>query len=167
MTTHATPPPAPAALSRRDFLSLGLGALGLVGMLQAGAMTLQFLGPRRADGEFGGLVSAGPAESFPAGSVTEFPDGRFFLVRLDDGGFLALYRRCTHLGCAVAWQATDARFSCPCHGSHFDQAGTVENPPAPRALDTFLVTISDGAVLVDTAEPQQRDRFTPDQLVYV
>ncbi len=166
MTTHPTPSTGPEAMSRRDFLSLGLGALGLVSLIQAGAITLQFLGPRRSDGEFGGLVVAGPVESFPPGSVTEFPDGRFFLVRLSDGGFLAVYRRCTHLGCAVSWHAAEARFSCPCHGSHFDQAGEVQNPPAPRALDTFPLTINDGIVNVDTARAQQRDRFNPAQLVY-
>lgn len=166
MTTHPTPPNVPETLSRRNFLTLGIGTLGLVGLLQTGAMSLQFLGPRRAEGEFGGLVTAGPAESFPAGSVTEFPDGRFFLLRLDDGGFLAVYRRCTHLGCAVAWHAAETRFSCPCHGSHFDQAGAVQNPPAPRALDIFPITISDATVVVDTAQPQQRDRFSPEQLTY-
>lgn len=166
MTTHATPPATPASVSRRDFLSLGLGALGLAGLLQTGAMMLQFLGPRSADGEFGGLVNTGLVASFPASSVTEFPDGRFFLIRLDDGGFLAVYRRCTHLGCAVSWQAAEGRFSCPCHGSHFDQAGEVQNPPAPRALDTFPITISDSVVMVDTSRPQRRDRFSPEQLAY-
>jgi cytochrome b6-f complex iron-sulfur subunit len=166
MTSQPQPAAAPERLSRRDFLSLGLGALGMVGLLQGGAMTLQFLGPRRLEGEFGGLVTAGPVASFPNGSVTEFPDGRFFLVRLDAGGLLAVYRRCTHLGCAVAWHAAEGRFTCPCHGSHFEQDGTVQNPPAPRALDTFPLTLRDGMVLVDTARPQRRDQFSPDQLVY-
>lgn len=162
----STDPSTPPLLSRRDLLSLGLGALGLVGLLQGGAMTLQFLGPRRLEGEFGGTVTAGPVESFPNGSVTEFPDGRFFLVRLDDGGFLAVYRRCTHLGCAVAWHAAESRFACPCHGSYFDQAGSVENPPAPRALDTFPLEIVEAQIVVDTARALQRDRFSPDQVVY-
>ncbi|RRR76369.1 MAG: Rieske (2Fe-2S) protein [Candidatus Viridilinea halotolerans] len=156
----------PTTLSRRDFLSLGLGALGLAGLLQSGAITYQFLAPRTIEGEFGGVVHAGELVSFPPGSVTEFPDGRFFLVRLDDGGLLAVYRRCTHLGCAVAWHPTEDRFTCPCHGSHFDQAGVVENPPAPRPLDTFAITLRDGQISVDTARPQRRDHFSVDQVVY-
>ncbi|NNJ13217.1 Rieske (2Fe-2S) protein [Chloroflexales bacterium ZM16-3] len=159
--------PAGTTVSRRDFLALGAGALGLVGLLQTGGMALQFLAPRRVDGEFGGVVSAGPAESFPPGSVTEFPDGRFFLARAADGGFLAVSRRCTHLGCAVSWHAADEQFACPCHGSHFDLIGDVQNPPAPRALDTYPITVRDGALLVDTAQAQQRDSFAPEQLVYV
>ena len=49
-------------------------------------------------------------DSFPPGSVTEFPDGRFFLIRSHDGGFLAVYQRCTHLGCSVTWEADEGRF---------------------------------------------------------
>jgi cytochrome b6-f complex iron-sulfur subunit len=158
--------PQPEQMNRRSVLTLGLGALGLVGTFQMGASTLQFLSPRPVEGAFGGIITAGPVDSFPPGTVVEFPDGRFFLVRLEDSGFLALYRRCTHLGCAVGWHAGEARFSCPCHGSHFDIAGDVQNPPAPRALDTFAVTIEDNLVLVDTSRPIQRDTYTPDQLVY-
>ncbi|MEZ4646752.1 MAG: hypothetical protein R3E31_29170 [Chloroflexota bacterium] len=44
--------------------------------------------------------------------------------------------------------------------------GDVENPPAPRALDTFAVEIRDGQVLVNTATITRRDTFTSEQLVY-
>lgn len=156
----------PDTRTRRDFLKLGLGALGALISLEIGGASLLFLEPRSLSGEFGGTVTAGNADSFPPGSVTEFPDGRFFLVRAEDGGFLAVYRRCTHLGCAVEWQASEHRFFCPCHASSFDFYGTVENPPAPRALDTFPVQVKDGQVLVDTGEGQAREGFSGDQLVY-
>jgi cytochrome b6-f complex iron-sulfur subunit len=159
-------PAAEAAVRRRDFLKLGAGALSALALLEIGGASLIFLSPRSLEGEFGGVVTAGAADSFPPGSVTEFPDGRFFLVRAADGGFLAVYRRCTHLGCAVTWAAQDGRFVCPCHGSHFDGMGEVENPPAPRALDTFAVRIEAGVVAVDTSRPLTRDRFAPEQLVY-
>jgi cytochrome b6-f complex iron-sulfur subunit len=152
--------------SRRNFLKLGMGALGVLALAEMGVASLAFLQPRSLEGEFGGVVAAGAVDSFPAGSVTEFPDGRFFLIRSQDGGFLAVYRKCTHLGCAVSWQVGEQRFVCPCHGSNFDGYGDVENPPAPRALDTFAVIIDDGQVLVDTARPQSRDSFAPEQLVY-
>lgn len=164
-----TPPssqPTDTTLSRRDFLGLGVGALGLIGLLQLGGMSIQFLAPRRVDGEFGGVVTAGPAESFPPSSVTEFPDGRFFLARSADGGFLAVSRRCTHLGCAIGWHADVGEFTCPCHGSHFDLYGDVQNPPAPRALDTYPITLRDGILLVDTAKAETRTTFAPEQLVY-
>jgi cytochrome b6-f complex iron-sulfur subunit len=118
------------------------------------------------EGQFGGTVAAGAVDTFPVGSVTHFPDGRFYLVRADDAGFLAIYQRCTHLGCAVDWEPDKHRFFCPCHASSFDQRGDVDNPPAPRALDTFAIVIEDGHVLVNTADIQTRTEFLPDQLVY-
>jgi cytochrome b6-f complex iron-sulfur subunit len=153
-------------LTRRNFLKMGFGALGALALLEVGGASLLFMKPRSLEGEFGGLVTAGPVDSFPSGSVIEFPDGRFFLVRSSAGGFLAVYRRCTHLGCSVNWEAEQNRFFCPCHASSFDAHGDVENPPAPRALDTFLVQITDGQVIVDTSRVQSRDTFTQEQLVF-
>jgi cytochrome b6-f complex iron-sulfur subunit len=99
-------------------------------------------------------------------SVTPFNEGRFYLVRLDDGGLLALYRKCTHLGCAVPWDQAQKQFICPCHASAFDGTGAVLNPPAPRPLDLFPVSIVNGEVQVDTGKPMQRDRFDKSQVVY-
>jgi cytochrome b6-f complex iron-sulfur subunit len=153
-------------LSRRDFMKLGIGTLSALAILEVGGASLAFMKPRSLEGEFGTEVNTGPVDSFPTSSVIQFPDGRFFLVRSGDGGFLALYQRCTHLGCSVTWEADQSRFFCPCHASSFDIHGNVENPPAPRALDTFPVTIEDGQVIVDTGQVQSRDAFTPEQLVY-
>ncbi len=55
---------------------------------------------------------------------------------------------------------------CPCHASAFDQTGQVLNPPAPRPLDRFAVSLVDGQVFVDTSRPLERERFDPSQLVY-
>ncbi|MFQ5420053.1 MAG: ubiquinol-cytochrome c reductase iron-sulfur subunit [Anaerolineae bacterium] len=156
-----------AQLSRRDFMKMGVGALSALAVLEMGGASLLFMEPRSLEGEFGGVVAAGPADSFPPGSVTEFPDGRFFLVHAPDGGFLAVYRRCTHLGCTVNWEADQNRFFCPCHASSFDILGDVENPPAPRALDTFPIKIEEQQVLVDTSRIQTRDGFAPEQLAMV
>jgi cytochrome b6-f complex iron-sulfur subunit len=153
-------------LTRRNFLKMGISALTTLSLLEIGGVSLMFMQPRSLEGAFGGQVTAGPVDSFVIGSVTEFPDGRFFLIRAHDGGFLAVYRRCTHLGCSVNWEPDQNRFFCPCHASSFDINGDVENPPAPRALDTFPVQITDGQVVVDTSQIQTRDAFTPEQLAY-
>jgi len=143
---------------------MGLGALSGLAVLEMGAASLFFMQPRRLEGEFGGVVNAGSVDSFPVGSVTEFPDGRFYLVRVADG-FLALSNRCTHLGCAVHWQSGSQQFFCPCHASSFDQLGDVQNPPAPRALDTLPIEISEGQVFVNTLRAQKRDHYSAEQMV--
>jgi cytochrome b6-f complex iron-sulfur subunit len=153
-------------LPRRDFMKYGLGALGALALLELGGASLLYLQPRDLAEEFGGVVTAGEVESFPAGSVTEFPTGRFFLIRSAEGGFLAMYNRCPHLGCTVNWQADQNGFHCPCHASSFDSVGNFKKQPVPRALDIFPVTIADQTVLVDTSRSQQRLQFAPDQLVY-
>jgi cytochrome b6-f complex iron-sulfur subunit len=82
--------------------------------------------------------------------------GKFYLARLADGGFLALSRTCTHLGCTVPWVAQKEKFICPCHSSEFDISGEVISPPAPRALDIFEITIENNIVKVNTLKLQLR-----------
>lgn len=154
-------------VSRRGFLlKLAWGAAGLAVLGESGWLTYRFLSPRVVEGEFGGVFEVGPVEDFPPGSVTPVNAGRFYLVRLEDGGFLALYRKCTHLGCSVPWDPARGQFVCPCHASAFEANGEVLNPPAPRPLDRFPVTIENGIVMVDTGTIIQRDRTKPDDIVY-
>jgi len=144
--------------------SFGAYLLGVVSMLFFAS--LMFLRARSLQGEYGGTMTAGSVEDFPAGSVTEFEDGNFFLVRSSDGGFLAIYRRCPHLGCTVKWVEDQERFYCPCHASSFDKHGDFINQPVPRALDSFTVQIEENQVQVDTSKLIQREYFSPEELVY-
>ena len=98
---------------------------------------------------------AGSVEDFPVNSVTPDRINKYFLVRAEDGGFLALSLICSHLGCSVLWDKTKNQFICPCHSSAFDKFGNVINSPAPRALDYFPVIIEAGKVKVDMS---QKDR---------
>jgi cytochrome b6-f complex iron-sulfur subunit len=166
MRTETTKPANQSELPRRDFLKLTWAALGGLAALELGGLTLAYLQPRLAAGEFGGIIPAGKVDDFPVNSVTHIPNGRFYLVRLADGGFLAVYQRCTHLGCNVPWDQSAGVFICPCHSSQFDQEGVVQNPPAPRPLDLFNVTVAEGVVNVDTSRPIQRQTFETSQVVY-
>jgi len=103
-------------------------------------------------------------DRFEPGSVTAFPEGRFYLVRLEDGGFLALVRGCTHLGCTVPWVVDESRFICPCHSSAFDIRGEVLGVPAPRPLDLYTVRIENRIVKVDTSKPKRRTSYQPNQV---
>ncbi|MCL4263451.1 MAG: Rieske (2Fe-2S) protein [Anaerolineae bacterium] len=152
-------------VSRRTFLKLGLGTLGVIAALEIGAASWLFLQARGQEVQ-GGKVLAGSVDDFPPGSVTEFKERAFFLIRDPEGGFLAIYRRCPHLGCTVNWQPDGNSFHCPCHSADFDFYGDCEGPPVPRPLDLFAVTIDESRVLVDMSQPQQRDQFSPAQLIY-
>jgi cytochrome b6-f complex iron-sulfur subunit len=155
--------------SRRGFLfKMWMGLLFLAAV-QFTALVITFLRPRKpkkTEGSFGGIITAGGVEDFESGSVTAFRRGRFYLVRQEGGGFLALSRECTHLGCVVPWMTSDNRFVCPCHSSEFDMNGEVLSPPAPRALDIFPVVIENDVVRVDTSRPARRNRYEPSQVTY-
>ena len=153
---------------RRSFLSRIMLALGGLAVLETGWIAASFLGPRKrrvtADDQ-PGIFVAGPVERFEPGSVTAFREGKFYLARLEDGGFLAVHRKCTHLGCSVPWIADEKRFACPCHASAFDIHGDVISAPAPRPLDLLPVTIENGVVKVDTGQLIRRKAFESSQVV--
>lgn len=153
---------------RRSFLWKLAWFLGGVMAVEYVVVALDFLRPRRPrrGGDDAGLVVAGPVDRFEPGSVTPFPKGKFYLARLDDGGFLAVSRECTHLGCTVPWNAERREFMCPCHASSFDITGRVLSPPAPRALDLHPVRIEANTVKVDTGTRIRRRSFDPSQVVH-
>lgn len=156
--------------SRRSFLNrlwLIIGGLAFAELL---AMVFVFFKPSKPDTEHSegeSIITAGPAENFEPGTVTAFVAGKFYLARLEDGGFLAMSRRCTHLSCTVPWVSAEKKFICPCHSSEFDIRGDVANPPAPRALDLYPIEIRNNILMVDTGQPEKRSVFAADQVTYV
>jgi cytochrome b6-f complex iron-sulfur subunit len=153
-------------ISRRNFLQIAWQATGALTLAAGGGLALSFFAPRVVSGEFGGVFDLGAVDDFPPGSVTPVTNGRFYLVRQHDGGFLALYQKCTHLGCAVPWEPESGQFVCPCHASAFEMDGNVLNPPAPRPLDRFPVAVSAGQVSVDTGTRIERDHAADSDAVY-
>ena len=157
--------PAEAAPSRRTFLWKAWIGLATVALAEVAWVVLDFLRPRKPSvANEASVVTAGPVEGFPPDSVTAFPSGKFYLARLHDGGFLAVSRECTHLGCTVPWIKEEHRFVCPCHSSAFDIRGEVINPPAPRALDIYEIRIENRIVKVNTANVQRRSSFSSGQV---
>jgi cytochrome b6-f complex iron-sulfur subunit len=153
--------------SRKDFMNIVWTAAGVGVISELSLAGLRFLSPRAVEGEFGGIFNLGPNDQYPLGSVTPVESGRFYLVRLQDGGFLAVYRRCTHLGCAVPYDPSVGKFVCPCHGSAFTTEGEVLNPPAPRPLDLFHLSLDEtGEINVDTQTALERDNASADYIVY-
>ena len=168
MTEKDTDKTAATEPSRRSFLNKLWIALGLVAVAEVVAVVFSFLRsnkskPRQADSN--AVVTAGAVNKFEPSSVTAFVRGRFYLARLEDGGFLALSSKCTHLGCTVPWVEKEMKFAFPCHGSAFDITGEVIHSPAPRPLDIYPISIENKVVKVDTSKPTKRNKFEVSQVV--
>jgi len=159
----------PEKTGRRKFLSKIWSILGLVAFAELGVFTISMLRPGKKklkDDPDSVFKVAGAVEDFPVNSVTPDRINKYFLVRSEDGGFLALSLICSHLGCSVMWDKTKNQFICPCHSSAFDKQGNVINSPAPRALDYFPVIIEAGKVKIDMSRKTKRKKFNKSQVTY-
>jgi len=161
--------PTQAATNRRSFLNWLWIGLGLAALVEIGVLVNSFLTsrkPKASQGDLGAVIKAGHVDNFKPNTVTAFPRGQFYLACVAENGFLAISRRCTHLGCTVPWNAEQKRFVCPCHSSTFDIHGNVIDAPAPRALDLFRVSIENNLIKVYTGERIKRSEFRKEQVVF-
>jgi cytochrome b6-f complex iron-sulfur subunit len=168
MTEGSSEEAAETEPSRRSFLNKLWIGLGLVAVAEVVAVVFTFLRSNKSktrEADSNAMVTAGAVSKFEPSSVTAFVRGRFYLARLEDGGFLALSSKCTHLGCTVPWVEKELKFACPCHGSAFDITGNVIHSPAPRPLDIYPISIENNVVKVDTTKPIKRNRFEVSQVV--
>jgi Rieske Fe-S protein len=157
-------------VSRRSFLTFLWLGLGIVALVEIASVVVTYLrGGKRQQktDQVHAIVEAGQVDQYALNSVTAFVRDRFYLCRLEDGGFLAVSRKCTHLGCTVPWRDKEKKFACPCHASAFDIRGEVISPPAPRALDIYRLTIENNVVKVNTNQPVKRSQFRAEQVVYL
>ena len=130
--------------SRRDFLQLiqhGLlwmsATLGLAGLFRF----LDYDPNPASETEF----DLGPATNYPPGSQTLLANVPAMLIHTENG-FSALSLTCTHLGCLV--EQNNDEFTCPCHGSHFDAAGTLLHGPAVKPLASLRIEITEEGRLI-------------------
>ena len=138
--------PGDAKVGRRQLLGW-LSSVGLFGSAVLSAFSnLVFIKPR---------ATYGAPQRFSIGKPTDFPNGtrialetrRICVVR-EGNKLAAISTTCTHLGCIVG--LSDTGFACPCHGSRFDQDGTVTGGPAPKPLPWFKVSLApNGELEVD------------------
>ena len=155
--------------SRRSFLTILWSCLGILATFEFISVIINYLNPGKSRIKYvesGTIIEAGHADKFPVNSVTANIQGKFYLCRMEDGGFLALSSKCTHLGCTVPWVDKEKRFACPCHGSTFDITGNVINSPAPRPLDIYRVNIENNTVKVDISKSIKRENYDEKQVVY-
>jgi len=169
-TPVAKPVPTRSVLTRRVFIlggfwsTLGLALVGLVGPSVDFAWTRDPAGAARTVRVSKETVQA----AIENGEPVRVPEGKFFLVHLEpgvtpngektDGGLLALWQKCPHLGCSVPWRpdftfrGRTGWFRCPCHGSTYTkEGGVLVFGPAPRPMDRFEIEPQDdGSIVVNT-----------------
>ncbi len=152
-------------VSRRKLLTyawIGTAAI-VIGELMGG--TFAFLWPRRKGPKVETVFIAGKTSDFKVGELIPFRKERAFVLRTE-GGFLAISAICPHLHCIVNWNEVFKKFECPCHGAKFNQNGEVLEGPPPRPLDLYKLQIVAGNLVIDRANPIERSKFDPSQLVY-
>lgn len=157
--------------SRRDFLlKLGAGA-GIAALGGQAVASLRSLVPN-VSYDAPTTVKLGITAEFPDG-LKYLPDERLFVFR-EGNTFHAISAVCTHLGCTVRAEALSRpetqevggratrmthRFLCPCHGSAYSGDGTNLSGPAPKPLAWYRLSVApdDGQLVVDLADPVDRD----------
>lgn len=157
-------------LSRRMLIRLGLAGTLALFLLEVLGTFLDFYTPRKY-GTFGSKVTLGKPSQYAMPSITTVIDAKLFLSHVPEG-FLAMYWKCPHLGCTVQWHpeeqtedklAPQGRFHCPCHGSIYNRYGQIVFGPAPRPLDLFTMSLSNGNLVADTGDITQRPKWEPSQ----
>lgn len=71
------------------------------------------------------------------------------VINTGGGNYVALSSICTHQGCTVGYNSGAGNIQCPCHGSVYATSGSVLNGPAPKALKSYVVSLS-GNILTIT-----------------
>lgn len=127
-------------ISRRQLLQF---AVYTSGALFAGTTLLALLGALQKP------VRTEPQRIARVGDVPEggafyfnYPDPgeQAVLLHLPGGQFVAYSQKCTHLSCAVYYQAEQKRLFCPCHEGVFDpQTGDPTAGPPPRRLPRIVL----------------------------
>lgn len=162
-------------VSRRQFFNRTAVTLMAASIGAFGASCVAFLW-KGAEGGFGSKISVGKVDDIIAGIrankgflylaearawVTEYPKGSLSKAKAVYGaqapvyagmeaGVVALYQKCPHLGCRVPECSSSQWFECQCHGSQYNRVGEKKGGPAPRGMDRFAVSVSNGNLTIDT-----------------
>ena len=153
MKISETPDEAHGEMTRRELfkaaLVAGLGLVGVAGGTNGGsgegASGSAPPGPVAAVDSGNGTMTVPGGGKLAPGTALPFQmpqsGAPALLVKTKAGQLSALSALCTHTGCTVAWNDSDGKLHCPCHGSVFDATGKVQNGPAQAPLTRFAVRV--------------------------
>jgi cytochrome b6-f complex iron-sulfur subunit len=145
----------PAWLTRRGFARLAFSGVGLCYAGAVGYPVYRYLKSPVQKAQLAAAVTEvtiKDAQKLPAGSALVFRFGvePCLLIHHEDGKWVALSAKCTHLGCTVQYESAKKRIFCACHGGTYDpETGRNVAGPPPKPLKTFVVKeVTDAGVTV-------------------
>ena len=176
-TPWVAPDEEAIGVSRRQFFNRAAVTMMSASIGAFGVAVVAFLWPR-AGGGFGSKVNVGRLDDLIVQIRSEKgfvykPEARTWLTSYPsdalpkaraayanqpsvlagmEAGVVALYQKCPHLGCRVPECKSSQWFECPCHGSQYNRVGEKKAGPAPRGMDRFGVSVSNGSIIVDTGK---------------
>lgn len=138
-------------ISRRSFLALmGLGACIFGAGALSGASILGFLYPNAMKIPPSIFSLGRPEEVLSREGKTFNPKQKVF-IETKEGKVRVQTAVCTHLGCTI--NLVDTGYSCPCHGSTYDQYGRNTGGPAPLPLVYYTAFKgASGDIMVDKSK---------------
>lgn len=142
------------AMSRRQLLRWAVMVSGALFAATAGLAGLSFVRDRRTV-SFQRIIAASEVQvgevhyfNYPATS-DPYPnnDHHGILLRLTNDRFVAYNGKCTHLSCAVYWNASRGVLHCPCHNGVFDpETGEPTAGPPTRPLPKIALQQENGVI---------------------
>jgi glycine/D-amino acid oxidase-like deaminating enzyme/nitrite reductase/ring-hydroxylating ferredoxin subunit len=73
------------------------------------------------------------------GKLVKYEGESLGLYKDEDGVIHAVNPACTHVKCAVSWNAAEKSWDCPCHGARYSVDGEVLTGPASRDLEKIEI----------------------------
>lgn len=138
-------------ISRRSFLALmGVGACLVGAGSLVNASFLGYLYPNAMKVP-PSVFSIGRPEEILLREGKVFDPKQKVVIETQSGKVRVQTAVCTHLGCTV--NMVETGYSCPCHGSTYDQHGRNTGGPAPLPLVYFHVFKgASGEIMVDKSK---------------
>jgi cytochrome b6-f complex iron-sulfur subunit len=135
-------------MMRRRFLKIILAVLGFTAFGSLLYPLARFLSSTRGEPKVKQLSFK--KTEIPPGEARDivFKGTPVIVVNRPMGGFVALSRVCTHLGCLVDYDRSKKRLQCPCHAGVYDLDGNVISGLPTRPLPEVALKIKGDDVVI-------------------
>jgi cytochrome b6-f complex iron-sulfur subunit len=141
-------------MNRRNLFEKFVGVLFGGTVLAFFAPALAFLFPNKNFGATGREFTEANGELISANSISSdgarigMLGGKPTMVLRRNGELVAFSAVCTHLGCIVAFNASENIFQCPCHGGKYDHDGKVIAGPPPQPLAQIAIKVEEDKIVL-------------------